>query len=131
MDLKFGVFFKTNSKVCKRDETFLFQSIYNNSLADKLQVSFLKYILGVNRYSSNLVVYSETGRLPMHLSVIISIVKYLHRLENACDGLLKDSYISSKYMFHEGLQSWYTAATYILQLLGLKMSSCRNLTLIN
>ena len=121
--------FKTNSKVCKRDEAFLFQSIYKNSLADKSQMSFLKYILGVNRYSSNLAVYSETGRLPMHLSVIISIVKYLHRLENAGDGLLKDSYISSKYMFHEGLQSWYTAATYILQLLGLKISSCRNLAL--
>ena len=33
----------------------------------------------------------------MHLSVIISIVKYIHRLENASDGLLKDFYILSKY----------------------------------
>ena len=65
----------------------------------------------------------------MHLSVIISIVKYLHRLENTSDGLLKNSYISSKYMSHEGLQSWYTSAIYILQLLGMKISSCRNLTI--
>ena len=86
-------------------------------------------MLGVNRYSSNLAVYSETGRLSMHLSVIISIVKYLHRLENASDGLLKNSYISSKYMSDEGLHPWYTAAIYILQLLGLKILSCRNLTI--
>ena len=67
----------------------------------------------------------------MHLSVIISIFKYLHRLENASDGLLKDSYISTKYMSHEGLQSWYTSAIYILQLLELKVSSCRNLKIVS
>ena len=119
--------FKTNSKACKKDDTFLFPSIYKNSLADKSQVSFLKYTLGVNKYSSNLAVLSETGRLPMHFSVIISIVKYLHRLENSSDGILRDSYISSKHLHQEGLQSWYTSAKYILQLLGLKISSCINL----
>ena len=47
--------------------------------------------------------FESSKRLPMHLSVIISIVKYLYRFENASDGLLKDSYISSNYMSHEGL----------------------------
>ena len=32
-------------------------------------------------------------------------------------------------MFHEGLHSWNTSAIYILQLQGLKISSCRNLTI--
>ena len=35
--------------------------------------------------------FESSKRLPMHLSVIISIVKYLYRFENASDGLLKDS----------------------------------------
>ena len=83
----------------------------------------------MNKYSSNLAVMSETGQLPMYFSVIISIVKYLYRLENAPEGLLKDSYMSSKHLHHEGLQSWFTSAMYILQLLGLKISSCTNLTL--
>ena len=78
--------FKTNSKACKKDESFLFPSIYKTSFADKSHVSFLKYTLGVNKYSSNLAALSETGRLPMYFSVIISIVKYLHRLENSSDG---------------------------------------------
>ena len=98
-------------------------------MVDKSQISFLKYILGVNRFSSNLAVLSETGRLPIYFSVIMSVVKYLHRLENASDGLLKDAYISSKRMHQGGLQSWYTSAIYILQLLGLKISSCLNLTI--
>ena len=37
--------------------------------------------------------------------------------------------MSSKHLHHEGLQSWYTSAVYILHLLGLKISSCTNLTL--
>ena len=37
--------------------------------------------------------------------------------------------MSSKHLHHEGLQSWYTSAMYILQLLGLKISSSTNLTL--
>ena len=121
--------FKTNSKACKNDESFKFSNIYKNSMVDKSQISFLKYILGVNRFSSNLAVLSETGRLPIYFSVIMSVVKYLHRLENASDGLLKDAYISSKRMHQGGLQSWYTSAIYILQLLGLKISSCLNLTI--
>ena len=67
-------------------------------MVDKSQMSFLKYILGVNRFSSNLAVLSETGRLPIYFSVVISILKYLHRLENVSDSLFKDAYISSKLM---------------------------------
>ena len=124
-------FFKTNTKACKNEENLLFPFIYKNSMTDQSQLSFLKYmyILGVNKYSSNLAVMSETGRLPMYFSVIISIVKYLYRLENISEGLLKDSYMSSKHLHHEGLQSWFTSAMYILQLLGLKISFCTNLTL--
>ena len=62
-------------------------------MTDKSQLSFLKYILGENKYSSNLAVMTETGRLPMYFSVIISIVNYLYRLENISEGLLKDSYV--------------------------------------
>ena len=60
---KFGVF-KSNTKTCKKEENFLFLFIYEDSMTDKSQLGFLKYILGVNKYSSNLAVVSETGRLP-------------------------------------------------------------------
>lgn len=98
-------------------------------MADKSQIKYLKYTLGVNKYSSNLAVLSETGRLPMYFSVIISILKYLFRLENASEGLLKEAYTLSKSLYHEGIHSWYTSALHILQLLDLNISSCINLNL--
>ena len=78
--------FKNDTKVCKMEENVLFPFIYKGSMIDKSQLSFLKYILGVNKYSSNLAVMSETGRLPMYFPVIISTVKYLYRLENISEG---------------------------------------------
>ena len=36
-------------------------------------------------------------------SVIISIVKYLHRLENSSDGFVRDSYISSRCLHQKKL----------------------------
>ena len=71
----------------------------------------------MNKYSSNLAVMSETGRLPMYFSVIISIVKYmyLYRLENISEGLFTDSYMSSKHLHHEGLQSWYNVHSSVVR----------------
>lgn len=71
--------FKTNSAVCKKNKPFPLESIYKNNTADKAQIKYLKYILGVNEYASNIAVQSETGRYPMYFSVIMSIVKYVYR----------------------------------------------------
>ena len=76
MDLKFGEFLKLIQKLVKRMNLSCFHLYIKNSLADKSQMTVLKYTLGVNKYSSNLAVLSETDRLPMPFSVIISIVKY-------------------------------------------------------
>ena len=117
--------FRTNSAACKKTSAFLFKEIYKNTIADKSQIRYLKYILGVNKHSSN--VLSETGRFPMYFSVVMSIVKYLYRLENISDGLLKEAYVLAKALHYKGIQTWYKSAVYILQLLNLNISSCRNL----
>ena len=74
--------FKTNTSTCKKSSCFKFDEIYRNNIADKSQIRYLKYALGVNKHTSNLAVLSETGRFPMYFSIILSIVKYLHRIEN-------------------------------------------------
>ena len=84
-------------------------------MADKSQIRYLKYILQVNKYSSNLAVLSETGRFAMYFSISLSIVKYLYlRLENLNDGLLKQAYDLSKELHGKGIQTWYSSALYIL-----------------
>ena len=106
-------------------QCILFEEIFKNTIADKSQIRYLKYI--ENKHSSNLAVLSETGRFPMYFSVVMSIVKYLYRLENISDGILKEAYVLAKDLHHKGNQTWYTSAVYILQLLNLYISSCRNL----
>ena len=73
----------------------------------------------MNKNTSNLAVLSEAGRFPMYFSIILSIVKYLHRLENTSNALLKEAYCFSKALHNKGIQTWYTSAIYILQLLML------------
>lgn len=91
-------------------------------------MTYLKYILGVNKHTSNLAVLSETGRFPMYFSIILSIVKYLHRLENTSNLLLKEAYCLSKALHNKGTQTWYTSAIYILRLLNINITSCRNMS---
>ncbi len=47
---------------------------------EKLQLKFLKRILGVNSKSVNLGVYGETGRGPLIIQIAVSVVKFLLRL---------------------------------------------------
>ena len=64
----------------------------------------------------------------MYFSIILSIVKYLHRLENTSNILLKEAYCLSKTLHKKGIQTWYTSAVYILELLKVNITSCRNLS---
>ena len=96
----------------KQAVLYLRKFIKNNN-ADRSHFKYLKYILGVNKNSSNLAVLSETGRFPMYFSIILSIIRYLHRLENRSNALLKEAYCLSKALHNKGIQTWYTSAIYI------------------
>ena len=47
-----------------------------------MHIKFAKFILGVNRKSTNFAVMSELGRFPFYLDIIKNVLKYWHRLEN-------------------------------------------------
>ena len=51
----------------------------------------------------------------------------MYRLENLNDGLLKQAYDLSKELHEKGIQTWYTPAIYIFELLNLNIFACRNL----
>ena len=91
-------------------------------------MKYLKYILGLNKHTSNLAVLSETGRFPMYFSIILSIAKYLHRLESTSNLQLKETYCLSKALHNNGIQTWYSSAIYIFQSLNVDIFCCRNLS---
>ena len=121
--------FKTNTARCKKNDDFLLESIYAENIADKSHIRFLKYILGVNKNASNLAVLSETGRYPLYISIVLSIVKYLHGLENGNSELLHHAYVVSKTLHFQGVQTWYSSAMFILKEMQLDISCLRNMTL--
>ena len=40
-----------NSATFKKSSCFIFEEIYKNNIADKSQIKYLKYILGVNKHT--------------------------------------------------------------------------------
>ena len=62
-----------------------------NSL-EIIHMQFCKLILGVKRSTTNMMVYSELGRLPLYISRNIRIVKYWIQLLNTDNCILKECY---------------------------------------
>ena len=64
MVLKFGVYLELIVRQARKTVHFYLKR-YKNTIADKSQIRYLKYILGVNKHSSNLAFLSETARFPI------------------------------------------------------------------
>ena len=54
-----------------------------NFLPENIHIRFIKYILGLNKSAVNSAVLSETGRFPMTLTVIKSVIRFWHHIINA------------------------------------------------
>ena len=56
---------------------------------EKLNLKFCKYLLGVNKRSTNIAVLSELGRMLLFISHITAIFTFLHKVENSdCNSLV-------------------------------------------
>ena len=55
---------------------------------EKVNLKFLKKILGVRKQTSNVAVYGELGRFPLFVLRTIRILKYWFKIMNAPGSLL-------------------------------------------
>lgn len=97
-----------------------FYKLCNDISIEKMNIKACKYILGVNRYSTNAAVMSELGRFPLFFSIIISMIKYWYRLENSNDQLLRNAYDMNKSMYRKGKNCWTSCIYKILEFLDIK-----------
>jgi hypothetical protein len=74
--------FKTNSVACKKNAINISEKKYQNNVADKINLKFCKFTLGVNSKSSNIAVLSEIGRIPIYAD------KHLLNVHDAFKDLL-------------------------------------------
>lgn len=91
--------------------------IYLNSMSERLHLKFCKYILGVNRKTTNFAVLSELGRFPMHFDIVKAMLNYWQRLEHDVENfpLLQNAYMHSKMLHEQHKSSWYGSLMIILQ----------------
>ena len=107
------------SKRCNK----YFEKIYENNIADKINLKFCKYILGVNSKSSNIAVISELGRFPIYFNILSSMLCYLYTLYHCSSNLLKEAFICCKNMHENNIQTWYFPVRFIIVKLE-KTESC-------
>ena len=96
-----------------------FYKLCNEKIIEKLHLKCCKYILAVNRKSTNSAVMAELGRFPLFFNVLLSMIKYWIRLETSENNLLKEALILSKNIHNHGQTSWYSFIVKLLELLDL------------
>jgi hypothetical protein len=84
---------------------------------ERLHLMFCKYILGVNKSTTNTNVRKELGRLPLIIACFISTIKYWsYILEKPKDSLLYQTYLSEM----ENNSTWIQSLQIILNICGLQ-----------
>ena len=106
-------------KSFKCDTLCDFSKIASLFPSEKMEIHFLKYILGVNKKASNFAIMSEVGKYPIIFDSFKSVLNYWHRLENMPTNLLKDAYTELKLLHHTGIDTWYGSLLGMLKVLDI------------
>ena len=82
----------------------------------RVQLRFLKYLLGVKDSTCTLAVYGELGRFPIHLNAVVNIVKYWIRILNCNDNsLVKKAFQTVKHPDDAAYKTWTSIVRNILE----------------
>ena len=93
---------------------------------EKIQLKFLKNVLGVRSQTSSLGILADTGRLPLLVRQHISAIKYLKRLNsNDSPILITKCFDIQKELHSLGLNCWYNRLITTLENYGI--NEIRNL----
>ena len=108
------------SEVCKTGNVTIDNCDFKieDNLIEKLHAKFLKFVLNVNKFSSNSAVRGELGRHPLTVKTLSLCVKYWHNIvktNGSPNVLLKSALISQNL---KGA-SWLKGIEYILKMSGL------------
>ena len=91
--------------------------MYVKSPLEKLNINKYKYLLGVNKRTSNIAVCGELGRFPVYIDTVMAMIKYWLRLykESLNNKLLKDALRDNINMMNSGKDCWLTCVYCILK----------------
>jgi hypothetical protein len=88
-----GQFASSHKLLNPMSDDYILNKLFPKQKADRLQLKFYKYLLGVGKQCPDKAVFGELGELPFHTDILIQIAKYWHRcLTLETDSLLRDAY---------------------------------------
>ena len=83
------------SKNSTNASTFTLEKCYKEFLPEKIHTRYCKFVLGVNKYASNLASKAELGRYSVIISALLQSIKYwLYLNDNLFEKYNRFSYLS-------------------------------------
>ena len=85
---------------------------------EKINLSFCKYLLGVNKNATNMAVLEELGRYPIFIDIVIKTLNYWSNLQvrRNTKPLLYECLLASEKLHMNGTKSWLTSIHKILSI---------------
>ena len=80
------------NKILSSTSTYYLEESYEDFLPEKIHTKFCKFLIGVNKYSSNLACKSEVGRYPLAISAMLLSLKYWLHIHNDKDPKMVDRF---------------------------------------
>jgi hypothetical protein len=97
--------------------------------AEKVHLSFCKFVLGINRKASNAATRGELGAYPLYVTVVKNIFRYWVRLKSTQpESLLGQAYAVS--VAQEKSGSWYNTITRICQMCNIDIGMAEEQAII-
>ena len=86
----------------------LWSKIKQNNDIERIQLSYLKSVLGVRKQTPSMAVYGETGRFPLNVRLQVNLLKYWIRLETLPDNnILFKCLKVQKTLSNMGPNNWF------------------------
>ena len=69
-----------------------YNTAVTKDVIEKVQLDFCKRVLGVKKSTCNVMIYSELGRLPLHVIRKFKVLKYLVKILSTDNCILQQCY---------------------------------------
>ncbi len=91
-----------------------FSKLFKMHTAEKLVLSFSRFVLGVHKKCTNAAVRGELGIYPIFIDSCVSMIKYFNRISLMPNGSLLQEALQSNIAVHaQGYSCWYSSVSYL------------------
>ena len=80
-------------KLASKENRYCLEESYEDFYPEKIHTKFCKFLIGVNKYSSNLACKSEVGRYPLAISASLLSLKYWLHINDEENNKSQDKFV--------------------------------------